>query len=152
MALRADERRDKLRKASGSGKYTLIRRSLNGETWLSKPQSSYGEDIAMRREPGELKHLSSQRKRKQHVISKVAASEMERGQTGMRAFRGSDRIIDSLILAERFWESLPERVKASYLKAEDSGSIRSTTRHEKPCGKSGGPPPKAKYYLVTDSA
>ena len=88
MALRADERRDKLRKASGSGKYTLIRRSLNGETWLSKPQSSYGEYIAMRREPGELKHLSSQRKRKQHVISKVAASEIGRAQTGMRAFRG----------------------------------------------------------------
>ena len=112
LALRADERRDKLRKASGSGKYTLIRRSLNGETWLSKPQPSYGEYIAMRREPGELKHLSSQRKRKQHVISKVAASEMERGQTRARAFWGSDRIIDSTILAERFWESLPERVKA----------------------------------------
>ena len=112
LALRADERRDKLRKASGSGKYTLIRRSLNGETWLSKPQSSYGEYIAMRREPGELKHLSSRRKRKQHVISKVAASEMERGQTVVRAQRGSDRIIDSVILAERFWESLPERVKA----------------------------------------
>ncbi len=96
MALRADERRDKLRKASGSGKYTLIRRSLNGETWLSKPQSSYGEYIAIRREPGELKHLSSQRKRKQHVISKVAASEMERGQTGVRACRGSDRGIDSV--------------------------------------------------------
>ena len=94
LALRADERRDKLRKASGSGKYTLIRRSLNGETWLSKPQSSYGEYIAMRREPGELKHLSSQRKRKQHVISKVAASEMERGQTGVRALRGSDCIYD----------------------------------------------------------
>ena len=30
--------------------------------------------------------------------------------------------------------------------------IRSTTRHVKPCGKAGGPPPKAKYYLVTDSA
>ena len=118
MALRADERRDKLRKASGSGKYTLIRRSLNGETWLSKPQSSYGEYIAMRREPGELKHLSSQRKRKQHVISKVAASEMERGQTMVRAPWGSDRIIDSLILAERFWESLPERVKAPYMKDE----------------------------------
>ena len=70
----------------------------------------------------------------------------------VRAPWGSDRIIDSLILAERFWESLPERVKASYSKVEDSGSIRSTTRHEKPCGKSGGPPPKAKYYLVTDSA
>ena len=40
LALRADERRDKLRKASGRSKYPLIRRSLNGETWLSKPQSS----------------------------------------------------------------------------------------------------------------
>ena len=118
LALRADERRDKLRKASGSGKYTLIQRSLNGETWLSKPQSSYGEYIAMRREPGELKHLSSQRKRKQHVISKVAASEMERGQTGVRACRGSDRGIDSVSLMERFWESLPKRVKAPYMKDE----------------------------------
>ena len=118
LALRADERRDKLRKASGSGKYTLIRRSLNGETWLSKPQPSYGEYIAMRREPGELKHLSSQRKRKQHVISKVAASEMERGQTGVRACRGSDRGIDSVSLMERFWESLPKRVNAPYAKDE----------------------------------
>ena len=32
LALRADERRDKLRKAAGSVKYTLIRRYLNGET------------------------------------------------------------------------------------------------------------------------
>ena len=88
LALRADERRDKLRKASGRSKYPMIRRCLNGETWLSKPQSSYGEYIAMRREPGELKHLSGRRKRKQHVISKVAASEMERGQTGVRACRG----------------------------------------------------------------
>ena len=96
----------------------MIRRCLNGETWLSKPQSSYGEYIAMRREPGELKHLSSQRKRKQHVISKVAASENGRAQTGMRASRGSDRVIDSEILMERFWESLPQRVKAPYMKDE----------------------------------
>ena len=27
----------------------------------------------------------------------------------------------------------------------------STAGHVKPCGNSGGPPPKAKYYLVTDS-
>ena len=32
LALRAEERRDKLRKASGRSKYPLIRRSLNGET------------------------------------------------------------------------------------------------------------------------
>ena len=50
--------------------------------------------------------------KKETSISKVAASEMERAQTGMRAFRGSDRIIDPTILAEWFWESQPEKVKA----------------------------------------
>ena len=64
MALRADERRDKLRKAAVRSKYPLTRRCLNGETRLSKPQSPYTESIGIRREPGELKHLSSRRKRK----------------------------------------------------------------------------------------
>ena len=112
LALRADERRDKLRKASGRSKYPLIRRSLNGETHMSKPHVSIRQSITYGGEPGELKHLSSRRKRKQHVISKVAASEMERAQTGVRALRGSDRGIDSLKVAEWFWESQPERVKA----------------------------------------
>ena len=70
LALRADERRDKLRKASGRSKYPLIRRFLNGETYLSAPQVTYGEYIAIRREPGELKHLSSRRKRKKHRFRK----------------------------------------------------------------------------------
>ena len=65
MALRADERRDKLRKAAGSGKYTMIRRYLNGETHMRGPHVPYTESIGIRREPGELKHLSSRRKRKQ---------------------------------------------------------------------------------------
>ena len=38
----------------------------------------------------------------------------------MRAFRGSDRIIDSAGLAEWFWESQPERVKAPYVKADET--------------------------------
>ena len=36
LALRADERRDKLRKAAGSGTYTEIRRSLNGGTHIRR--------------------------------------------------------------------------------------------------------------------
>ena len=94
LALRADERRDKLRKASGRSKYPLIRRYLNGETYMRRPHVTYTESIGIRREPGELKHLSSRRKRKKTSISKVAASEMERAQTDVRAHRGSDRIID----------------------------------------------------------
>ena len=45
LALRADERRDKLRKATGRSKYPVIRRFLNGETRLSKPQSALTESI-----------------------------------------------------------------------------------------------------------
>ena len=37
-------------------------------------------------------------------------------------------------------------------KGNMEAGIQSTTRNEKPSGKTGGPPPKAKYYLVTDSA
>ena len=66
LALRAEERRDKLRKAAVRSKYPLTRRYLNGETRLSKPQSLYGKYIVMQREPGELKHLSTRRKRKKH--------------------------------------------------------------------------------------
>ena len=36
----------------------------------------------------------------------------------MRALWGSDRIIDSVILVEWFWESQPERVKAPYVKSD----------------------------------
>ena len=65
MALRADERRDKLRKAAGSGKYTVSRRYLNGATRQERLLSPHAEYIGLWREPGELKHLSSRRKRKQ---------------------------------------------------------------------------------------
>ncbi len=66
MALRADEGRDKLRKASGRSKYPLIRRYPNGETRQRRPLSSIRQFITYGREPGELKHLSSRRKRKKH--------------------------------------------------------------------------------------
>ena len=66
LALRAEERRDKLRKAAGRSKYPLIRRYLNGETHMRRPQVSIRQSITYGREPGELKHLSSRRKRKKH--------------------------------------------------------------------------------------
>ena len=70
MALRADERRDKLRKATGRSKYPLIRRYLNGETRQEKLLSPCTEYIGVWREPGELKHLSSRRKRKKNRFPK----------------------------------------------------------------------------------
>ena len=64
LALRAEERRDKLRKAAGRSKYPLIRGCLNGETRQSKPLSLCAESIGVQGEPRELKHLSTRRKRK----------------------------------------------------------------------------------------
>ena len=78
MALRADERRDKLRKASGRSKYPLIRRYLNGETYLRKPQVSTAQSISCGREPSELKHLSSRRKT---TCDSVSSGERGRAQT-----------------------------------------------------------------------
>ena len=70
LALRAEERRDKLRKAAGRGKYLTIRRYLNGETHMREPHVSMRQSITHGREPGELKHLSSRRKRKKHRFRK----------------------------------------------------------------------------------
>ena len=81
MASGAEEGRDKLRKATGRSKYPMIRRYLNGETHLSKPQVSIRQSITYGREPGELKHLSRARKRNQNEIPRVVASESGRGQT-----------------------------------------------------------------------
>ena len=70
MALRAEERRGKLRKAAGSRTQAQIRGFLNGETRQGSPLPPGGEtgEIpgAVRREPGELKHLSSRRKGKKN--------------------------------------------------------------------------------------
>ena len=96
----------------------MIRRYLNGETRLRKPQSPCTESIGVRREPGELKHLSSRRRRKKTSISKVAASEMERAQTVVRARPGSDCINDLLMIAEWSWKDQPKKVKVPYSKRE----------------------------------
>ena len=69
LALRADERRDKLRKAAGRSKYPKSRGYLNGETRMRSPHASMRQSITHGGEPGELKHLSSRRKRKKDRFS-----------------------------------------------------------------------------------
>ena len=69
MALGAEERRDKLRKAVLRSKYPERCGYLNGETRRRKAPSLYTEYIGIQGEPGELKHLSSRRKRKKNRFS-----------------------------------------------------------------------------------
>ena len=112
LALRADERRDKLRKAAVRSKYPVTRRCLNGETRRSKPPSPYTESIGIRREPGELKHLSSRRKRKK-TIDFVSSGERKRKSPNQNAcILGFGLHTLRVRLAERSWKDRPERVKA----------------------------------------
>ena len=64
MAPGAEEGREKLRKAKVRSTYPAIRRYPNGGTRLRKAQSLTYESIVCKRERRELKHLSSDRKRK----------------------------------------------------------------------------------------
>ena len=68
LASGAEEGRDKLRKATGSCKEASIRRYPNGETFIAKSYETPTEYIGVRRELGELKHLSTRRKRDQTIF------------------------------------------------------------------------------------
>ena len=62
-----------------------------------------------------------------------------------------DRHNPSAIGSRRLLESRTEEGNSPVRETESGeAGIRSTTEHEECRGKSGGPPPKAKYYLVTD--
>ena len=50
-------------KSRGGGKQPLIRECPNGETHLCEAQVSVSEYIGLGEEPGEVKHLSTLRKR-----------------------------------------------------------------------------------------
>ena len=71
LASAGEEGRGKLRKVPGTRKQGLIRECPNGAT----PQAEGLGPYCVRGEPGELKHLSTRRRRKKTSIPSVVASE-----------------------------------------------------------------------------
>ena len=63
------------------------------------------EFIGHKSKPGEVKHLSSQRKRKQKYIPQVGATE--KGSSLASVFNKKTWLVESS------WKGLPKRVKAS---------------------------------------
>ena len=112
MALRAEERRDKLRKATGRSKYPSIRGCLNGETRPEELRSPYSESIAVWREPGELKHLSSRRKRKKKIDSLSSGERKGKSLNQYACILGFGLYKLFWILTKRNWKDRPEKVKA----------------------------------------
>ena len=73
---------------------------------MSNVMVSYDESIVIRGEPGELKHLITQRKRKQKAIPKVVASEIGPAQTTCRNTSRVRTCIKLLFeLAEQCWKA-----------------------------------------------
>ena len=102
------------------------------------------------------------------MISKVAASEMETAQTeyvssseALRIGGRGNRFDGSPNLSGSYKsDEYPNGLEKPTIEGDSPvGKIHqtswidfpSTTGHVEPCGNSGGPSPKAKYYLTTDS-
>ena len=122
LAPSADEGRSKLRKAPGRSKHSVIRRSPNGATRLE--QSSHPRK---REEPGEVKHLSSPRKRnrrdslssgerKGKSLNYIRVKTAVVADKGLREFQGMVRRLSvelqTVCIVEVYWESMPQRVRA----------------------------------------
>ena len=102
------------------------------------------------------------------MISKVAASEMETAQTeyvpsseALRIWGRGNRLDESPNSSGSYKsDGYPNGLEKPTIDGDSPvGEIHqtswidypSTTGHVEPCGNSGGPSPKAKYYLTTDS-
>ena len=71
------------------------------------------ESIGTGGEPPELKHLSRARKRHQHEIPLVVASERGRGQTGGRNTSGVRTAFRTLAVNRMAWEGQPKSVRVA---------------------------------------
>ena len=153
MAQAGEEGRGKLRKAAGRSTHPLIRRCPNGETRRGAiPVTPYEES-----EPGELKHLSTRRKRNQIEIPSVAASESGLAKTGSACTPGVVGLMRGLpVWASGSSRSDLERSTVAGESPVGEGrrlSIRhlSRARHVEAGLNPRGPSRKAKYSLATDS-
>ena len=81
MALDAEERRGKLRKATGSRKQALIRGCLNGETRRESCPSSMNESIVHEKGTRGTETSKYPEEEKETSIPSVAASESGGAQT-----------------------------------------------------------------------
>ena len=119
LAPSAEEGRGTLRKASGSRVQALIRGCPNGETRCCETTASQIEYIDLRREPGELKHLSTQRKRDHSLSSgERKGSSLNHRSMLLWGCRARQMRVTKREVSRMVWDSLPKRVIAPYAKTE----------------------------------
>ena len=153
LASGGDEGRGRLRQAAGSRQQALIRGFPNGTTRHPSRGAADGANTWPRgATPGEVKHLSTLRKRNQTEIARVAASESARAQTGALAPRGCGTRTRHLGGQAKRLESRATAGE-SPLAEDPTGptGIPIRAEHVKLRPNPGGPPSKAEHYPMTDS-
>jgi hypothetical protein len=142
----------RLRYASGSG-----------QTCFDPEISEWGNPLAWERKYPLVSKVASEERTEGTETSKyleeyksteillVAASERRLAQTSMRACWGCRTCIKQMLLGEVSGKSHHREWKSRIRKRLKWASILSRMGHVKPCLNLGGPPSKAKYYLLTDS-
>ncbi len=146
MAPEGDEGRGRLRKARGSCQ-TSVDPGI--------PELAYAESIGICGQPGELKHLSTRRKGKQHCDSPSSGERKGISPNRQACLPGlwgpSHGVIKPPANRIR-WKAEPQRVTVPYVKVERSPTVSpSRSGHVESGLNPGGPSPKAKYSLATDS-
>jgi hypothetical protein len=129
---------------------------------MGKPGSRHGlsstpEYIGSWRPTGRTETSKYPQEKKSNEIPEVAASETGGAQTrGNSGVVGPERGLPAHTarLAEAIWNDPPQRVRDPYAKDAAGEWLRylSTAGHEKSRRNLGGPPSKATYSSVTDSA
>ena len=133
---------------------------MPGELQMSKDPSvpewgNPAEEVPSSRKGGQTRRTETSKypeEKKSTEISRVAASEKDTAQTG--ALRGT-----GVAGPHKPHHPQPNRMERRGADSEtlvgeregEGAGIRSTTGHEEPCGKQGGPPSKAKHCWTTDS-
>ena len=141
QALRGEEGRDKLRKATGIGTHESIRRYPNGAT-------HYIEDIvSARRQTRGTETSKYPEEKKTKVIALVVASERAVAQTSIvTAMLGlQDHDIDCAMNQNPLERGTTEGDSPVQVKSVNYSGILSSAGHEKSCMNLAGPSAKAKY-------
>ncbi len=134
-----------------------------GKPGLGNARSPHTESIGVWGEPGELKHLSSPRKRKRS--DSVSSGERKRNSLNPCRVIGRGRcdtgVVGSICQNRELWRGVTKLIASrtwleSWAIESDSlvgesdqspDTFPSSAGHEEPCVNLGGPPPKAKYSL-----
>ena len=122
-----------------------IRGYPNGETRPVEDRAQRTEKIGVLGERGELKHLSTRRKREYSL-----SSGERKGRSPNRSSYGWCGVVGPAV---RVWKASRRTLERSAIDGESPvdesqkypAEILSTTGHEEPCGKLGRPLSKAKY-------